>query len=92
MVKDGALSLKIDFISILLEILNLERHLNCFIGLKVRAILVNGEILPSVGVALGRVWVCSFRSRLVYYSSNRSDSIDISDSTDSKDRYDRKCL
>ena len=49
----------------LYKILNLEGHLNCFIGLKVTAILVNGGILPTGGVASGRVCVCSLRSRLV---------------------------
>ena len=48
-----------------LEILNLEGHLNCFIGLKVTAILVNRVILPSCGVASERVCACSLRSRLV---------------------------
>ena len=37
------------------EILNLEVHLNCCIGLKLRAILLNGWILPTDGVALGKV-------------------------------------
>ena len=32
-----------------------EGHLNCFIGSKVTAILLNGWILPPGGVALGRV-------------------------------------
>ena len=65
MVEDGAFSHKIDYVTILKEILNLEGYLNCFIGSKVMAILVNGEILPSGGVALGRVCSCSLRSRLV---------------------------
>ena len=65
MVEDGAFSHKIDYVTILKEILNLEGYLNRFIGSKVMAILVNGEILPSGGVALGRVCSCSLRSRLV---------------------------
>ena len=47
------------------NIRNLEGHLNRFVGSKVTAILVNGGILPSGGVALGRVCACSLRSRLV---------------------------
>ena len=53
MVKDGAFSHKIDYV--FYEILNLEGHLNCFIGSKVTGILVNGGILSSGGVASGRV-------------------------------------
>ena len=37
-VRDGALSHKIDCLSYLLKILNLEGHQNCKIGLKVKAI------------------------------------------------------
>ena len=48
-----------------LENLNLEGHLNRFIGSNVTAILVNGGILPIGGVASGGVCVCSLRSRLV---------------------------
>ena len=65
MVEDGAFSLKIDYVLIFFEVLNLEGHLNRFIGSKVTAILVNGKILPRDGVALGRVCACSLRSRLV---------------------------
>ena len=36
------------------EILNLEGHLNRCIGSKVTAILLNGWILPTGGVASGR--------------------------------------
>ena len=64
-VKDGAFSHKIDYVSICLEIQNLEGHFNRFIGSKVTTILVNGGILPSGGVASGRVCACSLRSRLV---------------------------
>ena len=52
---------------ICLKILNLEGHLNPFIGSKVAAILVNRGILPLGGVASGRVCACSLRSRLVLY-------------------------
>ena len=42
MVGDGAYSNKIDYITILLEILNLEEHQNRITGSKVMAILLNG--------------------------------------------------
>ena len=57
MVKYGAFSNKVDCVPIFEEILNLEGYLNRFIGSKLTAILVNGGILPSGGVALGRVRV-----------------------------------
>ena len=65
MVEDGAFSNKIDYVTICKEILNPEGYLNCLIGSKVTAILVNGGVLPSGGASLGRVCVCSMRSRLV---------------------------
>ena len=65
MVKDGAFSHNINCINFFLEILNLEGHLNPFIGSKVAAILVNRGILPGDGVVLGRVCACSLHSRLV---------------------------
>ena len=68
MVEDGGFSHKIDNVSINKEILNLKGHLNRFIGSKVTAILVNGRIKPSGGVALGRVCVCSLHSRLVFFN------------------------
>ena len=37
------------------EILNLEGHLNSCIGLKATAILLNGWIFPTGGVASGSV-------------------------------------
>ena len=55
MVEDAAFSEKIDYVPFFRENLNLEGHLNCFIGLKVMMILVNGGILPWGGVASGRV-------------------------------------
>ena len=54
-VKNGASSHKTNYIDILTEILNLEAHLNRWIGSKVMAILLNGWILPTCGVASGRV-------------------------------------
>ena len=46
--------------------LNLEGHLNCYIGSKVTAILVKGGILPKGVVALGRVCLCSLSSKFVF--------------------------
>ena len=66
MVKDGAFSHKIDYVLDFQEILNLEGHLNHFIGSKVTTLLVIGGILPSGGAALECVCACSLRSRLVF--------------------------
>ena len=55
MVEDGAFCHKTDYVPYLNPNLNLKGHLNCFIGSKVTAILVNGKILPRGGVASGRV-------------------------------------
>ena len=49
MVEDGAFSHKIDYVTIFWEILNLEGHPNCTTGSKVKAILLNGWILPIDG-------------------------------------------
>ena len=46
---------KTNYIDIFSEILNPEGHLNCYIGSKVTAILLNEWILPAGGVASGRV-------------------------------------
>ncbi len=51
MVTDGAFSHKIDYVTIFLEILNLEGHQNRITGLKVTAILLNGWILPIGGAS-----------------------------------------
>ena len=48
----------IKYIDIFSEILNLEGHQNCCIGSKVMAILLNKLILPTGGVASGRVCTC----------------------------------
>ena len=66
MVGDGASSHKIDYISIFLEIINLQGHQNRNTGSRVTAILLNGWTLPIGEAALGRVCACSLRSRLVY--------------------------
>ena len=46
MVGNGALSHKIDYITIFLEILNLEGHQNRNTGSRVTAILLNASIFP----------------------------------------------
>ena len=56
MVRDGALSHKIDYDIIL----NVEGHLNCITGSKVMAILLNGWILTTGGDASGRICACRF--------------------------------
>ena len=50
-VEDGAFSHKIDYITIFLETLNLEGHLNCITGSRLTAILLNGWILPIGGAS-----------------------------------------
>ena len=55
MVGNGALSHKIDYITIFEEIQNLQGHQNCTTSSRVKAILLNGWILPVGGVASGRV-------------------------------------
>ena len=65
LVKNGASSHKTNYFDMSSEILDPEGYQNCCIGSKVMAILRNGWILPTGGVALGRVCVCSLRSRLV---------------------------
>ena len=66
MVKNGASCHKTNCIDIFSEILNPEGHQNCCIVSKVTTILLNGGILPTGGVASGRVFACSPRSRLVF--------------------------
>ena len=62
MVEDGAFSQKIDYVTILKEILNFGGHPNCIAGSKVTAILLNGWILPLGGASA----VKGLRSRLVF--------------------------
>ena len=47
--------IKETMLTFFLEILNLEEHLNLCLGSQVTAILLNGLILPTDEVALGRV-------------------------------------
>ena len=58
---------KVDYDTILKEVLNPGGHLNCITGSKVMAILLNWWILPIGGASLGRVCACSVRSRLVFF-------------------------
>ena len=62
----------------------MKGHLNRFIGSKVTAIFVNGGILPSGGVASGRVCACSLRRRLVYsiYGGAQGDQLVLSVATE----------
>ena len=58
MVGNGALSQKIDYITIFWEIQNLDGHQNCTTGSKVTAIFLNAWIFPigqSGGASLWRV-------------------------------------
>ena len=57
MIKTAASSNKTNYINIFSEILNLEVHHNHCIGSKVTAILLNGSILPTGGVASGKVCI-----------------------------------
>jgi hypothetical protein len=63
-----AFSHKIDHVTIFKAILNPEGHPNPITGSKVTAILLKRLILPIGGASLGRVCVCSLRSRLVSYN------------------------
>ena len=55
MVKYGASSHKTNYIDTCSEIPNHEGHVNCCIGAKVTVNKLNGWILPTGVVALGRV-------------------------------------
>ena len=67
-VKKGASSHKTNYIEHISEILNLEGHLNCCIGSKVSAILMNGWILITGGVASGRVYNADCAAGLLFSS------------------------
>ena len=51
--------IKETMLTFFLEILNLEMHLNRCIGSKVTALLLNVWILPTGGVASGRVYLAA---------------------------------
>ena len=65
-VADGDFSHKIDYVTIVKEILNPEGHPNRITGAKVTAILLNGWTLPIGGASSVRLCSCSLRSRLVF--------------------------
>ena len=52
MVGDGAFSHKIDYVTNLLKILNLEGHQNRNTGSRITVILLNGWILPIGGASV----------------------------------------
>ena len=69
MVRNGAFSHKIDYITIFLEILYLEGHQNCITGSRVTAILLNGWIFTIEQSGEASRWrVCYQRDlpRLVF--------------------------
>ena len=68
-VADGAFSHKIDYITILKEILNYKGHQNRNNDSKVTEILLNGWILLIGEASSGRVCACSLRSRLIFNTS-----------------------
>ena len=67
-VDDCASSHKINYVNIFSQIRNLEGHLHRFIGSKVTAILVNGGILPTGGVASRRVCACIYTLYIYFFS------------------------
>ena len=72
MVGNGAFSHKIDYITILIKILNLEGHENRITGARVTAILLNDLIFPLGQSGEAKRWrVCYQRglSRLVFTNS-----------------------
>ena len=50
-IEDGAISHKIDYVTILYKILNCQVHLNRITGSRVPVILLNGWILPIGGAS-----------------------------------------
>ena len=60
----GTIRWYLGYIVILSEILNFEGKLNHCIGSKVTAILLNEWILPTGGVASGRVFPAAFAAGL----------------------------
>ena len=69
MVENGALSHKIDYITIFEEILNLKGHQNCTTGSRVTVILLNAWIFPigqTGGASPWRVYYQRGLPRLVF--------------------------
>ena len=69
---DGAFSHKIDYILILMKILNPEGHPNRITGSKVTAILLNGWILPIGGASSGRVCAAGLLSTRIQHCLKNS--------------------
>ena len=65
-VRDSTSSSKIDYVIVIQNLLNPQGHQNSISGLKVKAILLKGWILPICGASSGRVHACGLRSRLVF--------------------------
>ena len=63
-IYDCAFSHKIDYVRQGKNILNLNGHKNYIFGSKEKGIFLKQWILPIEGFILGRVCVCSLRSRL----------------------------
>ena len=64
-VADGALNLKINYVTTLKDILNPEGYPYRITGSKVTANLLNGWFFPIGGASSGRVCACSLSSSLV---------------------------
>ena len=78
MVEDGASSHKIDYVTILKNILNLEGHPNRITGSRVKAILLNWWILPIGGFSAVEGLQSTGLPRLVYeHSQNKLNSCGI---------------
>ena len=66
MVEDVVFSHKIDYVTIILKILNLEGHPNRITGLRVAAIWLNGLILPICRASAVEGLQSTVLPRLVY--------------------------
>ena len=75
--KNCASSHKTNYFEIYLEILNLEGHLNHCICSEVAAILLNGWILPTGGVATGRVCPAASAAGLFINNSRKSNQLNV---------------
>ena len=74
MVEDGAFNHKIDYVTILKEILNLKGHPNCITGSKFMTILLNLWILPIGGASAVKGLCQSLRRRLVLFNNSAKSS------------------
>ena len=76
MVQDGTFSHKIDYVTILWENLNPERHPNRITGSKVMPFLRNGWILPIGGASLVkglgglRVGMTAVKDSMVFFKAS----------------------